>query len=143
MSSPPEERARQKIDDLLTGAGWAVQDRAEMNLGAARGVAVREFPLQTGYADYLLVVARKAIGAVEAKPEGMPLSGVEAQAEKYSVGLPDIPPAWRRPLPFLYESTGIETFFTNGLDPDPRGRQVFAFHRPETLAEWVEGGRSG
>jgi type I restriction enzyme R subunit len=72
----PEQRARQTIDALLTAAGWQVQDRAALNLSAARGVAVREFPLKTGFADYLLFLDRKAIGAVEAKPEGMPLSGI-------------------------------------------------------------------
>ena len=135
----PEERARVNIDRLLTAAGWEVQDRSRTNLGAAVGVAVREFPLATGEADYLLFVDRKAIGAVEAKPEGATLSGVEAQSGKYSVGLPAQVPAWHRPLPFLYESTGVETFFTNGLDPQPRSRRVFAFHRPETLAEWADG----
>jgi len=134
----PEARARATIDDLLTAAGWQVQHRKQLNLSAGRGVAVREFSLRTGYADYLLFVDRKAIGAIEAKAEGIPLSGVESQSEKYSTGLPDIPPAWRKPLPFLYESTGVETFFTNGLDPAPRSRRVFAFHRPETLAEWVK-----
>ena len=98
---------------------------------------MREFPLRTGFADYLLFVDRKAIGAVEAKAAGTPLSGVELQSEKYSAGLPDIPPAWHKPLPFLYESTGVETFFTNGLDPEPRSRRVFAFHQPATLAEWA------
>ena len=137
----PEERARANIDRLLTAAGWEVQDRSRANLGAAVGVAVREFPLATGEADYLLFVHRKAIGAVEAKPEGATLSGVEAQSGKYSVGLPAQVPAWHRPLPFLYESTGVETFFTNGLDPQPRSRRVFAFHRPETLAEWAGDGR--
>ena len=134
----PEARARANIDDLLTAAGWQVQDRGRINLSAGRGVAVREFALKTGYADYLLFVDRKAIGAVEAKAEGIPLSGVESQSEKYSTGLPDIPPAWHKPLPFLYESTGVETFFTNGLDPAPRSRRVFAFHRPEMLAAWVQ-----
>jgi type I restriction enzyme R subunit len=118
----PEARARTNIDDLLAAAGWQVQDRIRINLSAGRGVAVREFALKTGFADYLLFVDRKAIGAVEAKAEGIPLSGVESQSEKYSTGLPDIPPAWRKPLPFLYESTGVETFFTNGLDPVPRSR---------------------
>ena len=135
----PEERARANIDRLLTAAGWAVQNRSRVNLSAAVGVAVREFPLATGEADYLLFVHRKAIGAVEAKPEGATLSGVEAQSGKYSVGLPAQVPAWHQPLPFLYESTGVETFFTNGLDPQPRSRRVFAFHRPETLAEWAVG----
>jgi type I restriction enzyme R subunit len=133
----PEQRAREHIDKLLAEAGWTLQNRDQLNLGAGRGIAVREFPLKTGFADYLLFVDRKAIGAVEAKPEGIPLSGIESQSEKYSVGLPDVPPAWRKPLPFLYESTGVETFFTNGLDPEPRSRRVFAFHRPETLAGWV------
>src|SRR6266851_3327794 len=127
----PEQRARQTIDALLTAGGWQVQERAALDLSAARGVAVREFPLKTGFADYLLFVNRKAIGAVEAKAEGTPLSGIESQSEKYSVGLPNIPPAWRKPLPFLYESTGVETFFTSGLDPEPRSRRVFAFHKPE------------
>jgi len=133
----PEQRARQTIDELLTAAGWQVQDRGELNLSAARGVAVREFALKTGFADYLLFVDRKAIGAVEAKAEGMPLSGIESQSEKYSAGLPAVPPAWRKPLPFLYESTGVETYFTNGLEPEARSRRTFAFHKPETLAEWA------
>ena len=123
---------------MLADVGWTVQSRAKLNLGAARGVAVREFALQTGVADYLLFVDRKAIGAVEAKPMGTTLSGIEAQSEKYGVGLPELPPAWRKPLPFLYESTGVETFFTNGLDPAPRSRRVFSFHRPDTLAGWVK-----
>jgi type I restriction enzyme, R subunit len=134
----PEAQARAQIDELLAAAGWQVQHRSQLNLAAARGVAVREFPLKTGYADYLLFVDRKAIGAIEAKAVGIPLSGVEAQSEKYGKGLPDIPPAWHKPLPFLYESTGVETFVTNGLDPAPRSRRVFAFHRPETLAEWAQ-----
>ncbi len=87
----PEARARQNIDPLLEAAGWQVQSRDGMNLGAERGVAVREFPLKTGYADYLLFVDRRAIGAIEVKAEGTPLSGTEAQSEKYSVGLPAVP----------------------------------------------------
>lgn len=134
----PEARARTDIDRLLEAAGWVVQDYHGVNIRAAQGVAVREFPLKTGFADYLLFVNRKAIGAIEAKAIGMPLSGVEAQSAKYGVGLPDIPPAWRKPLPFLYGSTGIETFFTDGRDPEPRSRRVFAFHRPETLLAWAQ-----
>jgi type I site-specific restriction endonuclease len=83
----PEQLARQNIDALSTQCGWIVQSRAEMNLGAGRGIAVREFPLKTGYADYLLFVDRRAIGAIEAKAERATLTGVEAQAEKYSTDL--------------------------------------------------------
>ena len=135
----PEQEARVNIDRLLEQAGWSVQNADSINLYASSGVAVREFPLKSGHgtADYLLYVNQKAAGVVEAKPEGATLTGVEVQSEKYSTGLPDNLPAHQRPLPFLYESTGAETQFTNRLDPEPRSRLVFSFHTPETLAKWV------
>ena len=136
----PEQHARVNIDNLLEQAGWAVQDADSVNLYAGTGVAVREFSLKSGHgqADYLLYVNRKAAGVVEAKPEGVTLTGVEVQSEKYGAGLPDNLPSHLRPLPFLYESTGAETQFTNGLDPEPRSRPVFSFHIPDTLAEWID-----
>ena len=135
----PEQEARVNIDQLLEQAGWAVQTADSINLYAGSGVAVREFPLKPGHgtADYLLYVDQKAAGVVEAKPEGSTLTGVEVQSEKYSTGLPDNLPAHHNPLPFLYESTGAETQFTNRLDPEPRSRLVFSFHSPETLAKWL------
>ena len=135
----PEQEARVNIDRLLEQTGWSVQNVDSINLYASSGVAVREFPLKSGHgtADYLLYVNQKAAGVVEAKPEGSSLTGVEVQSEKYSTGLPDNLPAHQRPLPFLYESTGAETQFTNRLDPEPRSRLVFSFHTPETLAKWV------
>jgi len=133
----PEEKARQVIDGLLEAAGWKVQNLQEVDLGAALGVAVREFPLKTGAADYLLFVDRKAIGVVEAKPEGTTLSGVADQSSKYVAGVPDNLPAIQEPLPFAYESTGTETFFRDSRDPEPRSRRVFAFHKPEYLLACV------
>ncbi|HLG14994.1 MAG TPA: type I restriction-modification enzyme R subunit C-terminal domain-containing protein [Blastocatellia bacterium] len=136
----PEEKARQTIDELLDGCGWVVQDKKRLDLSAARGVAVREVALQSGHGevDYLLFADAKGIGTVEAKPEGWTLRGVESQSDKYVKGMPEGVPAWRSPMPFSYESTGIETHFTNKLEPDARSREVFAFHRPETLVEWVQ-----
>ena len=133
----PESIARLQIDQLLASCGWTVQDRAGMNLFASRGVAVREFPLETGEADYLLFVDRKAVGIVEAKPEGTTLSGVAEQAGQYAVGLPDNIPHVSLPLPFQYESTGVETLFRDNRDPAPRSRRMYTFDRPETLAEWA------
>ncbi|MFM7848731.1 MAG: type I restriction-modification enzyme R subunit C-terminal domain-containing protein [Rubrivivax sp.] len=135
----PEQQARVAIDQLLSAAGWAVQDLKAAHVHAARGVALREFELNPGHgtADYLLYVDGKAAGVVEAKKQGATLTGVEIQSSRYAQGLPAALPAHRRPLPFLYESTGLETHFTNGLDPAPRARNVFAFHRPEALAEWL------
>src|SRR5271157_1607495 len=136
----PEDRARANIDRLLTSAGWLIQNRDGANIEAGRGVAIREFPLAPGhgFADYLLYIDGYAAGVIEAKKEGVPLVEVEIQSGKYSRGLPQNLPAPRRPLPFCYQSTGIETRFTNLLEPDARSRPVFAFHRPETLAAWLE-----
>ncbi len=118
-----------------------MQDASRVNLSAARGVAVREFVLKSphGRVDYLLFVDGRAVGVLEAKKEGQPLIGVEWQNARYIDGLPDeIPTALEGALPFAYESTGVETRFTNTLDPEPTSRQVFWFHRPETLARWLE-----
>ena len=135
-----EARARRIIDQKLEAAGWAVQHVRDAALGARRGVALREFPMAPGHgrADYMLFVDRKPVGVIEAKPAGTTLIGVEWQSAKYTAGLPDNLAAIMRPLPFAYESTGVETRFTNGLDPEPRSRRVFSFHRPETLADELE-----
>ncbi len=77
----PEEKAREQIDQLLEKAGWEVQDYRDLNLGASLGVAVCEFPLKSGEADYLLFVDRKPVGVVEAKPQGTTLSGVAENLE--------------------------------------------------------------
>ncbi len=136
----PEEEARKQIDELLIAAGWHVCDFKDVDLASHPNTALREFVLNSehGFADYLLYVDGKAIGVIEAKKQGSTLTGVEVQSAKYVEGLPDGLPAWSRPLPFAYESTGIETRFTNGLAPDARSRPVFAFHRPETLREWAQ-----
>ena len=135
----PEDEARQAIDRMLAASGWQVQTRQQMNRTAALGVAVCEFPLTTGEVDYMLFAQGRPIGIVEAKPAGTSLSGVEPQAMKYCEGLsPALRPlAWHDPLPFRYVSTGVETYFADDRDPDARSRRVFAFHRPETLVEWV------
>jgi len=123
---------------LLEAAGWHVCDASAANIHAARGVAIREFPLPGyGFADYLLYVDGKAAGVIEAKKEGVTLTGVETQSDKYTKGLPAGLPRWQNPLPFAYQTTGIETRFTNGLDPVPRSRPVFAFHQPKLLADWL------
>lgn len=134
----PEEKARKKIDQLLEAAGWKVQDIRDYNPTLSSGVAVREFPLSVGSADYILFVERRAVGVIEAKPEGTTLGGVDHQSSRYSEHFPDTFPHCPLPLPFIYESTGIETFFRDLRDPSPRSRRVFAFHQPQTLAEWLE-----
>lgn len=134
----PESEAREEIDRLLREAGWNIQDYKCINLSSSLGVVVREFPLPRGDADYLLFVDRKAVGVIEAKPKGTTLSGVEVQAQKYAIELPDNIQYEEEILPFVYTSTGSETYFWDNRDPEPRARRVFAFHKPETLLEWAK-----
>jgi type I restriction enzyme, R subunit len=135
----PEELAREKIDKLLTECGWIIQNYKQLNLSAGPGIAIREVPLKKGRCDYLLLIDRKPVGIVEAKKVGFTLSSVADQSGRYAKNLPDfLRVNLTGTLPFLYESTGVETFFRDERDPHPRSRQVFAFHRPETLANWIE-----
>lgn len=94
-----------------------------------------------GRVDYLLYVDKKALGVIEAKPVGTTLAGVEWQSAMYAGGLPE--DVLRRAivvherLPFVVEPTGSEWQFTNGYDPDPRARRVFAIPTPSHLAQII------
>lgn len=134
----PEQKARQQIDRQLEQAGWIVQDYRQMNISAGLGVAVREFPPNTGHADYMLYAHARAIGVVETKPKRHTLTGVETQSGKYLDALPTTLPNYGLPLPFAYESTGDVTQFTNTLEPDARSRAIFTFHRPEESIRLVK-----
>ncbi len=133
----PEQRARDEIDRQLNAAGWLVQDKKAIAFNAGLGIAVREYPTDVGPADYALFVERHAVGVIEAKPAdwGHKITGVEQQSDGYAAAKLK----WvnnQAALPFVYQSTGVITRFTDGRDPSPRSRDVFTFHRPETLAEW-------
>ena len=135
----PEALAREKIDEQLMASGWIIQDYKALNLSAGKGIALREVPLKTGPCDYLLLVDRRPVGVIEAKKTGTTLSGVSEQSANYAENLPDflakLMPAGVSGLPFLYESTGVETLFRDERDPEPRSRRVYTFHRPDTFAD--------
>lgn len=134
----PEQLARDLIDAMLKAAGWVVQSKSEVNLSAAKGVAVREYQTTVGPADYVLFVNRKPVGVIEAKreEEGERLTTVEDQSREYANS--KLKYLQNGPLPFVYESTGSITRFTDYRDPKPRSRPVFHFHNPETFGEWME-----
>jgi len=139
----PEQSARDRIDAMLVASGWVVQDKNAINFAAGPGIAVREYPTDTGPADYALFVDQMAAGVIEAKKEtlGQNLTIAEDQTADYAhAKLKWI--ANHQPLPFLYESTGKITRFTDARDPKPRSREVFSFHRPETMRAWLEAGTS-
>jgi len=145
INQNPEQIARDKIDQMLRAAGWEVQSKGNINLSAAKGIALREANMTTGSADYILFVDRKSVGVIEAKKEeeGHRLTVVEEQSKRYAFDSIKIGKyTLDNPKPFVYESTGTITRFTDYRDPKPRGRNVFSFHKPETIANWLKQGPS-
>jgi len=114
-----------------------VQSRAETNLGAGPGVAVREFATASGPVDYALFVNRTLCGVIEAKPDGTTLSGFSDQAARYMADAPEHLVRREGQVRFEYVASGTEILFRDHADPAPRSRRVFAFHRPETLQRWL------
>lgn len=130
----PEEKARLVIDDKLRQSGWVIQDMKKLNLSAALGVAVREFPTSTGEVDYALFIDGKPVGVAEAKREekGESITDVEVQSGRYA----NSTFKWIKndyKIRFAYETTDKLIRFTDYNDIKYRSRTVFSFHRPETL----------
>ncbi len=137
----PEQIARDSIDALLRASGWVIQDKSAINFHAGQGQAVREYTTDSGPADYVLFVDGRPVGVIEAKKEtlGQNITTIEDQTAGYGAAKLKWVQHTGIPLPFLYEATGVLTRFTDQRDPKPRSREVFAFHRPETLREWLSG----
>ena len=130
----PEEKARLVIDKKLHQSGWVIQDMKKLNLSAALGVAVREFPTSTGEVDYALFIDGKPVGVAEAKREekGESITDVEVQSGRYANSIFK----WIKndyKIRFAYETTDKLIRFTDYNDIKYRSRTVFSFHRPETL----------
>ncbi|MBN2610048.1 MAG: DEAD/DEAH box helicase family protein [Bacteroidales bacterium] len=134
----PEQKARDTIDEMLQDAGWIVQFKDKINFSAGKGIAIREYSTDIGPADYVLFADRKPCGIIEAKreEEGERLTVHEDQSYDYAKS--KLKYLHNDPLPFVYESNGIITHFTDYRDPKPRAREVFYFHRPETLSAWLK-----
>lgn len=135
----PEEKARLVIDEKLRQSGWIIQDMKKLNLSAALGVAVREFPTSTGEVDYALFVDGKPVGVAEAKREekGESITDVEVQSGRYA----NSTFKWIKndyTIRFAYETTDKLIRFTDYKDVKYRSRTVFSFHRPETLLALIQ-----
>ena len=130
----PEQLARDIIDTSLQRCGWVIQDKDKINLNASGGVVVRYYLTQDGKeTDYVMFVDKKPVGVIEAKreEEAVRLTVHESQSEEYATS--KLKYLNNDPLPFVYESTGDVTRFTDFRDLKPRSRPVFTFHRPETF----------
>lgn len=138
----PEQIARDNIDKQLVACGWIIQGIKQINLNAGMGIAVKEYLTDVGPADYVLFVEGKPCGVIEAKreEEGHRMTVHEGQGEDYANA--KLKYLKNEPLPFVYISTGEVTRFTDFTDPKPRAREVFSFHRPETLRDWIKRDKS-
>jgi len=130
----PEEQARLTIDKILEQSGWKIQNFKELNLTASLGVAVREFPTDTGPVDYALFVEGDLVGVVEAKKTelGEKITTVEEQSSRYA----NSKFKWIKKdcsIRFAYEATDKLIRFTDYNDIKYRSRTVFSFFRPGTL----------
>jgi len=142
MNQNPEQLARDNIDKQLIAGGWIIQDKSKINLNAATGIAIREYQTNVGPADYVLFVDKNPIAIIEAKreEEGHRLSVHEGQTEGYASA--KLKYVENQQILFGYESTGELTHFTDFRDPKPRARNIFTFHRPETLLEYSKQDKS-
>jgi type I restriction enzyme R subunit len=142
VNQNPEQIARDNIDKQLKACGWLVQNKKQINLHAGIGVAVREYFTDIGPADYVLFVEGKPCGIIEAKreEEGHRTHIHEDQSEDYAKA--KLKHLQNEPLPFVYISTSTVTIFTDFTDPKPRAREIFSFHRPETLRDWRKRNKS-
>jgi type I restriction enzyme R subunit len=134
----PEQKARNDIDRKLNSSGWIVQEKSKIDWNASKGIAVKEYLTDVGPADYVLFVDKKPVGVIEAKKdeEGHRLTVVEEQSAGYATS--KLKYLNNDPLPFVYESTGEITRFTDFRDPKPRSRPVFSFYSPETLEGYLK-----
>lgn len=135
----PEQEARIIIDEKLEMSGWIVQNVNQLNLGAALGVAVREFPTNTGPVDYALFIDGELVGVIEAKKRsfGENITVVEEQSARYATSSFK----WINSdytIRFAYEATDKLIKFTDYKDIKYRSRVVFSFHRPEHLKSLLQ-----
>ena len=107
----PEEKARIKIDQWLTEAGWKVINREEYE-PTCTAVAIREGLLKGNLeADYFLFINGKAVGVLEAKREETDAFSAKVceQAALYAKSVPNIYQTYQKPLPFMRSSTTGKT----------------------------------
>lgn len=135
----PEQKARVVIDKKLEQSGWTIQNVAQLNLGAALGVAVREFPTSTGAVDYALFIDGEPVGVIEAKKSsvGENITVVEEQSSRYA----NSSFKWinrEYNIRFAYEATDKLIKFTDYKDIKYRSRKIFSFHRPEYLESLLQ-----
>ena len=135
----PEEKARVKIDQMFEDAGWQVVDRYFYS-PTITAAAIREGLLNGNReADYFLFINGKAIGVLEAKRAEVDVTSTKVceQTEMYARSVPDCYQAWRKPLPFGYQSNGEETYFRDFRESDGGMELINRIHTPKELCKML------
>lgn len=131
----PEEKARIKIDEQLTSAGWEVVTRFEYNRKNPSAVVEASMSGRKE-SDYLLFIDNKAIAVVEAKRAENSLDEIVAQqAENYTLN----PQSWygfwldENKVPLVYLANGETILFKNMLSPNSEYTQIDKMHTPKEM----------
>ncbi len=135
----PEQKARQKIDEMLKNSGWDIISRNEYS-DIYNGCAITE-ALLTGNleADYLLFAGGKAIGVLEAKRAENNLSvEVAEQAQNYTKSLPSWYQTWANPLPFVFLSNGETLLFRDMREKDATYIELKKMKTPKELVQMAD-----
>ncbi len=135
----PEEKARVKIDQMFEEAGWKVVDR-DFYSPAITAAAIREGLLEGNReADYFLFINGKAVGVLEAKREEINVASdvVCEQAIRYTRYVPQCYQAFARPLPFVYQSNGVTTYFRDCRIEDSDLEELNRIHTPKEISKML------
>lgn len=125
----PEERARERIDEQLSEAGWKNLDEEPGHTGYET-----EYPTDSGPVDYALLIQGDPIGVIEAK-EAINESAYKAlpQAKRYAEDI-DAPHDYGDyNVPFVFTANGDEIYIQDVRPEGRRERKLVGFHRPEGL----------
>ena len=135
----PEEKARVKIDQMFVDAGWKVVDR-DFYSPTITAAAIREGLLEGNReADYFLFINGKAVGVLEAKREEVNVVSdvVCEQAIRYTRYVPECYQAYERPLPFIYVSNGVNTYFRDCRIKDSDLEEINRIHTPKEIVKML------
>lgn len=166
-----EAAARQIIDGQLRDAHWVVDSKALRHAAGARpergrNLAIAEWPMPTGCADYMLFAGLMPVAVVEAKRQAKHVANEIVQAERYArafVPHADHTAAWAEQgraapwpdgqgatfaVPFVYASNGRPAikqspeasgiWFRDVRQPFHQARAIEGFHAPDGLLDLLQ-----
>lgn len=129
---------KKRIDTALKALGWVISPYlVGTSTTAYTNHAVEEYTTSNGPADYALFVNGKLLGILEAKKYGIGAQNVLEQAKRYAKGLlPTIGKWGEYAVPFLFSSSGEQTYFLDVRITTNVSRSLQNFYSPHALLEF-------